>query len=222
MGRNQFPAPRSAVPISSGLPVPTYSSVTAATATYVYQSGQRYSNAAMMQAFGNHHPYSSGPIDHWPYQMPLANAQPTRNPYGYGYHPADATGAGASSLYSGYTYGQYPPTQSQWPQPYQTQGYHRRGQSQQPGVQTGDPSLTEAPSPHPTAPVPVPPPAQDPVQTQPPTSGSVDPEQVCNEFGILASLQPAQIEELLRDNPQLRDVVIAAINDAKQALPSSS
>jgi hypothetical protein len=228
MGLNRFLAPRSAVPISSGLPVPTYSSVSAATATHVYQSGQPYSNAiasTTIQSFGNQaqYPHPSGRHDNWAYQTPFTSAQPPHNSYGYGYYPTGATGTG-SSLYNGYGYSQpqYAPTHLQWQQPYQNQGYYRHGASQQhtqpPG---GDPSFKGASSLYPDAPVQVPPTAQSPVQTHLPAV-SVDTEPVSNNLGILASLQPAQIEELLRNNPQLRDVVVAAINEAKKALPSSS
>jgi hypothetical protein len=173
-----------------------------------------------MQHYGSQtqYPYPSGSYDHWPYQTPFTGAHPPHNAYGYGYYPGGATGAGSSSPYNGYPYTQpqYPSTQLQWQQPYQSQGYYRQEQPQphgQPsGVQTGDPSFKGA---SPILPV-APPKIQSSGQIEPPA------EQGPNDVGILASLQPVQIEELLRNNPQLRDVVIAAINDAKKTLPSSS
>lgn len=222
MGLNRFLAPRSAIPLSSGLPVPTYSSVTAATATQVHQSGQPYPNAVAsttVQSFGNQtqYPHQSGRYDNWPYQTPFTSAQTPHNPYGYGYYSAGAAGTGSSSHYNGYGYSQspYPPTQLQWQQPYQNQGYYGHGQAQQhTQPPKGDPNFNGASSLQPVTPVQVPAAAQG---LQPlPIFGSVDADQ------ILASLQPAQIEELLRNNSQLRDVVIAAINDAKKALPSVS
>jgi hypothetical protein len=225
MGLDRFSAPRSAVPISSGLPVPTYSSVTAATATHMYQSGQSYSNAiasATMQSFGNQaqYPHPSGRYDNWAYhQTAFTSAQPPPNTYGYGYYPTGAAGAG-TSLYHGYNYSQpqYAPTQLQWQQPYQNQGYYRHGPPQQPpDHQTVDPG--------PSSPQPVQVPSAVQSSVQPSSAamtGSVESEPTSNNLGILASLQPAQIEELLRNNPQLRDVVVAAINDAKKVLPSLS
>lgn len=223
--------PRSVVPISSGLPVPTYSSVTAATATHLYQSSQPYSNAVVpttMQSFGNQvqYPHPSGLYDNWPYRAPFTSAQPPHHSYGYGYYPSGASGAAATGHYNGYAYSQHPPTQLQWQQSYQNQGYYRHGQPQQPtqppGIDTDDPSFKGASSLL-SPPIPAPPAAQSSTQTQPPPmSGSVETEPAPNNLGILAALQPAQIEEMLRNNPQLRDVVIAAINDAKKVLPSSS
>jgi len=220
--------PRSAIPLSSGLPVPTYASVTAATAMHIYQPGQPYSNvvaSTTKQSFANQtqYPHPSGRYDKWPYQTPYTGAQSPQNPYGYGYYSTGATGTGSSSHYNGYAYSQspYPPTQLQWQQPYQNQGYYVHGQAQQHAqphsMQKGDPSFSGASCIQPVTPVQVPPAVQGPAQTQPsPIFGSVDTDR------ILASLQPAQIEEVLRNNPQLRDVVIAAINDAKKGLPSPS
>jgi hypothetical protein len=85
-------------------------------------------------------------------------------------------------------------------------------------MQSGDPNFKGASSLQTVAPTQVPPTAQSLAQSQPPPIfGSVDTELASNNLGILASLQPTQIEELLRNNPQLRDVVITAINDAKKA-----
>lgn len=212
MGLNRFLAPRSAVPISSGLPVPTYSSVTAA--THLYQPG----SSTTLQPLGNQiqYPHLSGRYDSWPYQNTFTSASALNNPYGYGYYPTGVTGAGPSSHYNGYPYG-YPPTQLQWQQPYQSHMYYQPGQSQQPtqlpSVQSAEPSLN-GPSSLPPAPLP------PPTQPRPP-SGLVDKEPTPNGLNILASWQPSQIEELLRNNPQLRDVVIAAINDAKTKVPPS-
>jgi hypothetical protein len=224
MGLDQFLAPRSAVPIPRSLPV--HSSVTAVTDNNGHQSGPYPASAATMQRYGDQtrFPYPSGSYDHWPYQTPFSGAHPPHNAYGYGYYPAGATVSGSSSHYNGYPYtlSQYPSTQLQWQQPYQSQGHYRQEQPQQhgqpSGAQTGDPSFKGA---SPLLPV-APPKAESPSQTEPPAmSGSVHPEQGPNDVGVLASLQPAQIEELLRNNPQLRDVVLAAINDAKKALQSS-
>lgn len=233
----------------NGLPVPTYSSVTAATATrraqkMEHQSIASTSAATATQPYGSHtqylYPARAAPYDYWQYQNPQYSQA-----YGYpGYYSTTAAVAGSMPPYNAYAYAQnqYHPAQLNWQQPYQGQHpTYYGGQQQGPQSTLSQPSgQTQTP------PLPPPPPPSDQVQHQPPdvgTKGSPQPEpadepqaaadapsraslsaqaqDVFKNLAALSSLQPAQITDILRDNPQLRDVVMAAVGEAQKTFVPS-
>ncbi|KAF9466696.1 JmjC domain, hydroxylase-domain-containing protein [Collybia nuda] len=197
------------------------------------------------------YPPRSGPYDYWAYQQPTQYGSTSQPAYGYhqGYYQAPQTVPGQAPQYNMYAYtpGQYAAGQLNWQQPYQVQpvagastGYYRMAQSSiLSGRQSQAPQLPtsttlKAPAPDPTfqgtsplqpaipshvspTPIPIPMSAQAAVVA----TTTTDEQGVFRELAALSSLQPSQITELLQANPQLRDVVMAAIAEAKRALPAS-
>ncbi|KAF8152302.1 JmjC domain, hydroxylase-domain-containing protein [Crassisporium funariophilum] len=181
-----------------------------------------------------HYPYAYNGY----YPNPMAGASQHYNPYSYAqaYNqnqyrggqlhwqqpyqgPPQPQGSGATSEFSaGST--QLPPNAQGSSQTSTPQSYYRPSipppmESVQPsdegklaspdvageGTSSTAPQLPNAPA----APFPI------------PTATGPDPESVYKDLAALSSLQPSQIADILRSNPQLRDIVWAAVDQAKKA-----
>ncbi|GLB42769.1 putative jmjN domain containing protein [Lyophyllum shimeji] len=234
-------------PIAVGVPVPTYKSVTAATASRPPQHADSppvasTSKATMTRQYGAPNGYAypprAPPYDYWQYQNSQYSAMASSHPYGYpGYYPASQPVAG-SSHYNAYAYTQNQYNSAQfWQQPYQKQAaaYYRPG-DQQPqhnpidnatsqGQQNHPPPTTNG-STHntytPQQPAGGLPPAQTVPNPAAPSTLSPELQQgLYKNLATLSSLQPTQFSDMMRDNPHLREVVMAAVGEAQQTLATS-
>ncbi|KAG6841641.1 hypothetical protein C0991_008626 [Blastosporella zonata] len=176
--------------------------------------------------------------EYWRY----SNLQYSGNPYLYPGYYLPTADASASSHYNAYAYqaqNPYHPTQFKWQQGYHGQNTYARTEQQQPQQQPAPghvshnhtPSSTSGAQPQQTSTTG---PAHNshsahqqadspPIQgapPQPPLSPEVQ-QALYSNLSALSSLQPTQFEDVMKNNPHLRDVAQAAVSRAPQELPSS-
>ncbi|KAF8063524.1 jumonji superfamily protein [Lyophyllum atratum] len=234
-------------PVAIGIPVATYSSVTAAAASRTPQAAQSQQVASTSKPTVTHqygaptqytYPPRAGPYDYWQYQTPQYSGLPATHPYGYpAYYPSAQHVAGPSH-YNAYAYAQHQYNSAQyWQQPYQAQhnAHYQPGQlpehsppdrSTAQGHQNHSPDAQHRPmadsthsSQTPPQPADTSPMQQAPPQVPPHSSLSPEVQEgLYKNLAALSSLQPAQFSDMLRDNPHLREVVMAAVGEAQKTL----
>jgi len=184
-----------------------------------------------------------GHYSYWPYQgTGLAYAAGSQ-PYPYGYYAAAGSINHSSYMYSA---SQYRSGQLSWQQPYQgprldgsTPAVNPTATASQPGAQQPPANMADlvsndgstAPSGQPTtSPENTAPQAQDvplssvlgQISTDDTLAKPGDEQNFLKDLVALSSMQPSQIADVLRDNPQLRDIVWAAFDQVKKAsMPTS-
>ena len=184
-----------------------------------------------------------GHYGYWPYQGTGNPYGAGSQPYPYGYY---ATAGSVNHSPYMYNAGQYQSGQLNWQRPYQgprpdgsTTSVNSALTESQPGTQqapanTIDPTINLETAPGQAAVstesiIPQ-------VQPTPSTSGQITTEDpmtrlagqpgveqgFLKELVTLSSMQPSQIADVLRDNPQLREIFWAAIDQAKKGSESSA
>lgn len=185
--------------------------------------------------------FHSQPYGYWPYQgaaQPYTGSQP----YTYGYYATAGSLNHSSYMFSA---GQHRANQITWQQPYEgptnttgsMPGSHPKAQpvpsTSAPTTVSASNSSTPVPSQHVT---PEGDAAQQPKASTPSATAKQTPDldsltkivSQQDEQGIikdlvsLATMEPSQIADALRENPQLRDIVWAAVDEAKRASSLSS
>ncbi|KAG5653889.1 hypothetical protein H0H81_009712 [Sphagnurus paluster] len=214
-------------PIPLGLPVPTYSSVGAAAASRTPQA-QAGSSSKPTHLYTAANPYAyparAGTYNYWQYQNPSYAVYPAYYPAA-GTTTAPAAGVAGPSHYAYAAYAhaqtQYQPSQYHWQPPYQGQmpPYTHAVQSQpaQPQPNPPQPNKAAASNEDPQPQVPADDPSAPPQPPPVPTTEALSPEVqegLYKNLAALSALQPEQFKDMLRDNPQLRDVVMAAVGEA--------
>lgn len=222
------------------MPVPTYPSVTAATATHPNLSTVQGASGTQIsdvdkRYIANPYSTSNNSYDYWKYSQSYA-AQ-SSYPYGYaGYYP-NAAVSGSSQQYNPYAYPQYNQHnynngQMNWQQAYSQQsGQNHNGSTMPPHASSSSMQFNPNPMSHSTSH-----PSNSTVQTHPyaadtsnftssgndqtRSSSAITSSQPSsfpfNSLAPLSSLDPSQIADILRDNPALREIVLAAVGQARK------
>ncbi|KAG6820302.1 hypothetical protein H0H93_002566 [Arthromyces matolae] len=159
-----------------------------------------------------YYPDQPANYDYWRYQ----NAQYPANPYAYsGYYPP--SGSTSSSPYNMYAY----TSQTSYPYNWQQQNYasqsvvipaSAQGSSSSHDQDRSNTADTQAA--HPSKP------SDQPSQPQQMTSEVQ--QALFSNLAALSTLKPGQVEEMLKNNPHLRDVALAAVHGETTMLSSSS
>lgn len=217
------------------MPVPTYPSVTAATATHNHSSIVQASSGSHNPGTDKRYttyPYAtpSGSYDYWQYGQPYAAATQSSYPYGYGSYYPTSTVSGSSQQYNPYSYPQYNQTnyngQMNWQHMYPSQGgqdpYNSTATSHaaSSSIQHNSTTMSQSAS------------SILPLQSHPyvvdtrasassghHTQSSMNATQPApsqpNDLATLSSLDPSQFASILNNNPALREMVLAVVNQVK-------
>ena len=228
---------------SQSAAVQTYASIAATRARGESSVGARTTQPQQSANASYYYNSRPGHYGYWPYQgTGLAYAAGSQ-PYPYGYYAAAGSINHSSYMYSA---SQYRSGQLNWQQPYQgprldgsTPAVNPTTTASQPGMQQPSANMADlapnegssVPSGQPTTS-----PESTPLQAQDVPLSSVpgqimtednlakpgDEQNFLKELVALSSMQPSQITDVLRDNPQLRDIVWAAFDQVKKAsMPTS-
>ena len=221
---------------SQSAAVQTYASIAATRAQVESSVGAKTTQPQHANASYYYHS-RPGHYGYWPYQgTGLAYAAGSQ-PYPYGYYAAAGSINHSSYMYSA---SQYRSGQLSWQQPYQGPRLDDPlTTASQPGTQQPPANMAD-PAPNDGSSTPLGQPtisaestasqARDvplssvlgQITTEDTVVKSGDEQNFLKELVALSSMQPSQIADVLRDNPQLRDIVWAAFDQVKKAsMPTS-